>query len=87
MSEKTLPERIVAAGATEDEAAFFMHMIAQSGVKPEAAMLRLIADITDDTRLPTGLPVGLLMKRVRSWQATVRRLAEVFAAPRRGSKV
>lgn len=51
---------------------------------PQEAILRVIADLTDDTRLPgrDQESVGAILRRFRSWQGTVRRISEVYAAPR-----
>jgi hypothetical protein len=75
-------DRLADLGLDEELISMFSRLLATSGVSPEQAMLRVIADLTSDARLPHDIPVSLLMRRVRSWQAAVRRLAEVYAAPR-----
>jgi hypothetical protein len=82
-----LAERMKSAGASEAEIDFYMELVAQVGVKPEAAMLRLIADICQNTRMNVEASGSEVMREMRRVHALIRRLAEVMACARRMSRV
>jgi hypothetical protein len=86
MSEKTLLDRMRAAGASEAEVDIFYGLTANSGVGPQEAMLRLIADICHGTRFSAEATGSEVTREFRRVHALIRRLAEIHAAPRRAGK-
>lgn len=92
--EKTLPERLSEAGLWPAEVEHFLALVLE-GHKPAEAALRLIADICyesyaeADDRLRNDRGTGSRRRVIRDLngaQAAIRRLAEMYAAPRNGEQ-
>jgi len=78
---KTLPDRMRAAGATQTEVDEFFRLVGSCGVRPEAAMLRILADICHNTRFGAEDSVTAMVRELKRVHGVIRRLAEIYATP------
>ncbi len=82
-ADQGLSDRLRAAGASDGEVDAFYEMVALGTARPEAAMLRLISDICHGTRFRDDANPRAVASELGRVHGVIRRLAEVFAAPRR----
>lgn len=76
-----LADKFAAAGANVMLLDKFLTMVALPGVRPESAMLRIIADYCWGDR-PYKCPRGDMVAKLRVSEKMVRQLAEIYAARR-----